>query len=461
MMIGRTWKVSVGSSNFRYTTASRSAMSAVMIGYVVCLCIRPVPSYADDWPQWQGPTGDGVWPEQGIIERFAEGGPRQVWSAAVGGGYAGPAVADGRVYVTDFIAEDPRQNDPGNRAARQGVERVLCLDAATGLLVWKHQYACRYEISYPAGPRATPTVRDGRVYTLGAEGMLLCLDAKQGTVIWQHDLKKEFEVETPIWGFTCHPLCDGQKVYCLTGGRSGILTAFDAQTGQPLWQAVQANELGYSTPRLFEINGRRQLVFWHPHAVVGLDPDTGKELWSVPIEPMYGMSIMAPLRWENYLFVSGIGNQSVLLRWAQNEPTVSEVYRGTPRTSVYSVCAPPICYQGVLYGSCQQGHFRAVDLVTGGRLWETFAPTTGKDRASSACAFVVRNGERFFLFSEKGDLIIARLSKEGYHEIDRAHILEPTNEAFGRPVLWCHPAFANRSMYVRNDNQLVCVSLAQ
>ncbi|GIW93321.1 MAG: hypothetical protein KatS3mg110_1362 [Pirellulaceae bacterium] len=416
---------------------------------------------ADDWPQWQGPTQDGVWHEQGILERFPEGGPRRVWAAGVGGGYAGPAVAEGRVYVTDFLADDPRQNDPNSRAARQGRERILCFDASDGRLLWKHEYPCRYEISYPAGPRATPTVCEGRVYTLGAEGNLLCLDAEQGSVIWQHDLKKRFQVETPIWGFTCHPLCDGERVYCLTGGSAGILTAFNAKTGEPIWQSVRAAELGYSTPRIFEINGQRFLVFWHPHAVVGLDPENGKELWSVPIEPMYGMSIMAPLRWEDYIFVSGIGNQSVLLRLANPRGGVKEVYRGTPRTSVYSVCAPPVAYRGVLYGSCQQGHFRAVDLATGERLWETFAPTTGKDRASSACAFVVRNGERFFLFSEKGDLIIARLTRERYEEIDRAHILDPTNEAFGRSVVWCHPAFAGRNMYVRNDEQLVCVSLAE
>jgi hypothetical protein len=102
-----------------------------------------------------------------------------------------------------------------------------------------------------------------------------------------------------------------------------------------------------------------------------------------------------------------------------------------------------------------------VKLESGERLWETFQPTTGKDRASSACAYVVRNGDRFFLFNEKGDLIIARLTPEGYHELSRAHVLDPTNEAFGRDVVWCHPAFADRCMFVRNDKELVCFSLAK
>jgi outer membrane protein assembly factor BamB len=415
----------------------------------------------DDWPQWLGPTRDGVWHETGIVEELPAGGPKRLWRADIGGGYAGPAVAAGRVYVMDFIANAAVQNDPGSRAVRPGTERVLCFDARTGQLVWKHEYPVTYEISYPAGPRATATVRDGKVYTLGAEGMLLCLNAATGQVLWQHDLKKEFAGETPMWGFTCHPLCDDTRVYCLTGGQQGVITAFDKDNGKVLWQSVPAPEIGYSTPTLIQAGGRTQLVFWHPKAIVGLNPESGHVYWSVPIEPMYGMSIMAPLRWNEFLFVGGIGNQSVLLRLDAGEPRVTEVYRGTPRTSLYSVCAPPIVHDGILYGSCQQGHFRAVKLESGERLWETFQPTTGKDRASSACAYVVRNGDRFFLFNEKGDLIIARLTPEGYHELSRAHVLDPTNEAFGRDVVWCHPAFADRCMFVRNDKELVCFSLAK
>lgn len=419
------------------------------------------PARCDDWPQWLGPTRDGVWHESGLLDGLPADGPAIVWRATIAGGYAGPAVAAGRVFVTDFEASEAAQNDPGARAVRDGVERVLCFDAASGQLIWKYQYACRYQISYPAGPRATPTISDDKVYTLGAEGMLVCLDARSGRVIWQHDLKTKFQVETPMWGFTCHPLCDEKRVYCLTGGSKGILTAFDKNDGRVLWQSVQAQEIGYSSPMLTEAGGRKQLIFWHPRAVVGLNPETGELYWSVPIEPMYGMSIMVPVRWQNYLFVGGIGNQSVLVQLAADQPQVSEVYRGTPRTSLYPVCAPPLVHDGILYGSCQQGHFRGVKLQTGERLWETFQPTTGKDRASSACAFVVRNGDRFFLFNEQGDLIIARLTAEGYQELSRAHILEPTNEAFGRNVVWCHPAFAQRCMFVRNDRQLICVSLAK
>ena len=116
--------------------------------------------------------------------------------------------------------------------------------------------------------------------------------------------------------------------------------------------------------------------------------------------------------------------------------------------------------EGIIYGCCQGGELRAVKLATGERLWETFAPTTGKGSAGSGTAFLVKNGERFFLMSETGDLIIARLTPEGYDELDRAHLLDPTSSAFQRNVVWSHPAFANRCIYARNDKELICVSLA-
>ncbi|MBM4000485.1 MAG: pyrrolo-quinoline quinone [Planctomycetes bacterium] len=417
-------------------------------------------AFAEDWPQWLGASRDAVWHEDGILESFPEGGPRVVWRAPIAGGYAGPAVAGNRVYVTDFLAEGDKANNPGRRNELKGVERIWCFDATTGAVVWKHEYPSSYAISYPAGPRATPAVRDGRVYSLGAEGMLLCLDAEQGKALWSHDLKAEYHVETPMWGFTGHPLCDEERLYCLVGGEGSVAVAFDKTTGKEVWRALSAKEPGYCPPTLIEAGRTTQLVIWHPESINGLNPKTGESYWSIPLQPQYGMSIMAPRASGDLLFAGGIGNQSLLLRLAKDKPAAEEVWRGTPKTSVYPVCATPFIEGDVIYGSCQQGQFRAVRLATGERLWESFAPTTGKDRASSACAFVVKNGDRFFLMSETGELILAELSSAGYKEIGRAKLLEPTHEAFGRSVLWSHPAFARRCVFARNDKELVCVSLA-
>src|SRR6266540_6625640 len=141
---------------------------------------------ADDWPQWLGPQRDGVWREEGLIEKFPADGPRVRWRTPVGSGYTGPAVTQGRVFVMDRQLA-PGANNPDNPFAKTtiaGTERVLCLDEADGKVLWNYGYECPYTVSYPAGPRVTPTVHEGKVYTLGAEGNLFCLEAASGKVLW-------------------------------------------------------------------------------------------------------------------------------------------------------------------------------------------------------------------------------------------------------------------------------------
>jgi outer membrane protein assembly factor BamB len=415
--------------------------------------------HADDWPQWMGPRRDDVWRETGLLAKFPASGPKVRWRVPIDGGYAGPAVADGRVFVTDFVTDGPRKPDPGARPEIQGRERVLCFDLA-GKALWKHEYPCTYKISYPAGPRCTPTVADGKVYVLGAMGNLTCLDAADGKVHWTRDLPQDYQIDAPHWGYCGHPLVDGPRLVCLVGGQGSVAVAFDKDTGKELWRSLSAKQPGYSPPTLIEAGGKRQLLIWDAESINSLEPESGKVYWSVPLAPSYGMSIMAPRKWENYLFTGGIGGKAVLLKLAADRPAETEVWRGKERTALYPVNSTPFLEDGYIYGVDQPGQLRCVKLESGDRLWETTRPTTGDRPASSGTAFLIKNGERFVLFSETGDLILARLTPRGYEEQSRAHILEPTSEAFGRSVVWSHPAFANRCVFARNDRELVCVSLA-
>jgi outer membrane protein assembly factor BamB len=415
---------------------------------------------ADDWPQWMGPRRDDVWRETGLLEKFPEGGPKVLWRAEVSGGYAGPAVADGRVFVTDFLSRDDKAADPFSRGARKGTERVLCYAAADGKLLWKDEYSCTYRLSYSSGPRCTPTVHEGKVYALGAMGDLRCHDAAKGTLLWAKDFKKDYGTEVPMWGICGHPLVDGQRLFCIAGGKDSVAVALDKDTGKELWHALSAKQMGYSPPTLIEAGGTRQLLIWHGEALNSLDPETGKVYWSVPLVTQFGMAIMAPRPWHEYLFAGGNGTAAVLLKLAADRPAADEVWRGKNSTALYPINSTPFLEDGTIYGVDQPGQLRCVKLETGERLWETFAPTTGGPRGATGTAFLVKNGDRFVLMSETGDLILARLSPKGYDEISRAKILEPTSTAFGRNVVWSHPAFANRCVYARNDKELVCVSLA-
>ena len=144
---------------------------------VICLVGRSEISRADDWPQWLGPQRDGVWRETGIVDRFPESGPKFRWRTPIGAGYSGPAVADGRVYITDRVLPDGTSN-PSNafsRSAVAGKDRVLCIEESSGKILWNHEYGSKYRVSYAAGPRTTPIVDGERIYTLGTMGELLCL----------------------------------------------------------------------------------------------------------------------------------------------------------------------------------------------------------------------------------------------------------------------------------------------
>ena len=426
----------------------------------------------DDWPQWMGPTRDGVWRETGLVQSIPPAGLPVKWRAEVKGGYSGPAVADGRVYLMDYDRQKGAvANAPNDRNSLAGRERVLCLDATTGAILWKHDYDCPYSISYASGPRCTPTVADGKVYTLGSEGNLFCLDAATGRVIWSKDFKKDYAAPTPLWGFCGHPLVDGNRLVCLVGGEGSVAVAFDKDTGRELWRALSASESGYCPPSIIESAGVRQLVIWDADNLNSLDPATGAVLWSQPLKPSYGMSIMAPrvatTKQGQVLFASGIGRVAALYSLAADKPGASIAWRGEPKSAVYCANSTPFINGDTLYGcDCDTGFLTAVDLATGKRLWETGEPTLGNRRGRHGTAFLVRQGsdssdDRTWLFSETGDLVLARLTPAAYEELGRMHLLAPTNECFGREVVWSHPAFANRCIFARNDREIVCVSLAE
>jgi outer membrane protein assembly factor BamB len=427
--------------------------------------LAPLVLRADDWPQWLGPQRDAVWRETGIIEKFPASGLKIRWRTPIGGGYAGPAVAGGRVYVTDRQLGKGAAN-PTNAFARgeiPGTERVLCLDAADGKIIWKQEYDCAYTVSYPAGPRTTPLVHDGKVYTLGAEGHLLCLETGQGAVLWKRELKQDYGIKAPMWGFAAHPVIEGKRLIGVVGGEGSVVVAFDKDTGKELWRALSAKEPGYCPPMIYEFAGKRQLIVWHPEAVSGLDPESGKVYWTYPhTEVRSGMTIPSPRKHQDMLFLTSFYNGSLMLRIDSDKPSPvwqSKKISEKDTDGLHGVMSTPFLEAGYIYGSCSYGQFRCLEAATGERLWETFEPTTGKSERWGT-AFVVRNGGRYLLFNEKGDLIIARLTPEKYEEISRAHLLDPSNSDPGRPVVWSHPAFANRSVYARNDKEIVCASLA-
>ncbi|MEE3199117.1 MAG: PQQ-binding-like beta-propeller repeat protein [Planctomycetota bacterium] len=431
--------------------------------------------FAEDWPQWLGPQRDGVWREEGIVGKFPEGGPVLRWKTSLGGGYSGPAVAAGRVFVMDRVpgkgdpAEakvlhkgKPPRNENFLRKLLLGKERLVCLDELDGKKIWSHEWDCPYTTvaMYAIGPRATPTVDGDRVYALGAEGNLFCLAVKDGSVKWKRDFKKDYELEIPEWGTAAHPLVDGRKLICIVGGDGSTCVAFDKLTGRELWRALSSAQPGYCPPVIHSIAGRRQLLIWHGDALEALDPETGKVYWSVEIRPTFGMSVGHPVVEGRRVYLMSYNRVSACIEVAEGGKAAKVLWKGNSRRGIGGVFNTAFIEDGHIYACGQNGKYLCARLSDGEQLWSTFAPATGKRPASWANVFTIRQGGRFFLANDLGELVIARLSPSGYEELSRARLIEPTHRVGGRLLVWSHPAFANRSIYLRNDRELLCYSLA-
>lgn len=416
---------------------------------------------AADWPEWRGRGRTGVWADEGIVERFSPAKLQPRWSTPIAAGYAGPSVAGGRVFVTDFTRRD----------GTAGIERALALDERTGEVLWTREWPADYAgLEYPLGPRATPTVDGERVYVLGAVGDLLCLEAATGRVIWRKDFRRDFGADLPAWGFSAAPVIDGSRVIAVAAGRPDAkVIALDKVSGEVQWKSLspEDSEPGYSQPILIEAGGARQLIAWHAGAVSSLAPATGEIYWEHEFRVRMNTPIATPVISGGYLLVSAFFNGSRLLRLDGERPRAELVWAGSSESEIdsdglHALMGAPVIKGDYVYGVCSYGQLRCLRLATGERVWETQAVTV--EKARNASAFIVSNGGRYFINNDRGELIIAEFSPEGYAEISRAVLIEPTTKAGANrremgAVNWSHPAYANGHVLARNDKQIRAVDL--
>ena len=409
---------------------------------------------ADEWPQWRGPNRDGVWTETGIVERFSAERIERRWTAPISGGYSGPTVADGRVYVTDRVVE-PNE-----------LERVHCFDWQTGREVWSHTYECPYrKVSYTAGPRASVVLDEGRAFALGTMGHLHCYAAATGEVLWEKDLRAEYDARIPIWGLSATPLVAGNLLILQAGGAdSACVLALKKDTGAEAWHALN-DRASYSAPIVIEQAGRPVLVVWTGDHVAGLKPSTGEVYWQHPFRPRkMVINVPTPVVEGNWLFLTAFYDGALMLRLRQDEPAVDEVWRrrgaSERRTdSLHAMISTPYLQGDHIYGVDSYGELRCLDTRTGDRLWEDLTAVPANRWAN---IHMVRNGDKIWMFNERGDLIISKLSPTGFEEISRAKLIEPTTGQLAQRggVCWSHPAYAYKHIFARNDRELVCASLA-
>ena len=411
---------------------------------------------ADHWPQWRGIHRDGVWAEKGIIEKFESSQLDIIWRSPVAGGYSGPTVADGKVFVTDRIKNDNVYS-----------ERVLCFDAFKGDNLWTHTYPAAYKkIEYRAGPRASGTIEQKRAYSLGAMGHLFCLNTDDGTVIWQKDLNTEYNIKMPIWGIADAPLVEENLLIVQVGGKDGAcIIAFDKNSGKKIWNAVD-DETSYSAPIMIEHAGKRFLLCWTARYLNGLNPKNGRIYFQYDYKPGdIGMNISDPVLHNGYVFMSTFFSGSAVVKLLPDKLEVQEIWRRQGRSerdtdSLHCCISTPILTDEYIYGVGSYGQLRCLELLTGDRVWEDL---TAVPKARWANIHMVRNDNRVWMFNERGELIISKLSPTGFEEISRAKLIEPTEDQLDQRggVRWSHPAFAYKNVYARNGKEIVCASLAE
>jgi outer membrane protein assembly factor BamB len=399
---------------------------------VLLLLLTWNPAQGEDWPQFLGPTRNGVYSGPELSTGWSKSGPAVVWKIDVGQGFSSPVVARGRVILC---------HRRENRAI------VESLDAATGHRLWSSEYPTVYkdDFGFDEGPRGTPAVANEKIYTFGAEGVLQALDFTTGKRVWTVDLKQRFGVDKGFFGAACSPLVEAGRVLLNVGGANGAgVAAFDDATGKTLWTATN-DEAGYSAPVVTTIAGARHALFFTRNGLVDIDPATGKVRFTFPWRSRSHASVnaAAPVVVGNLVFLSAsYGTGATLLQidgsavkqlWASDD-ALSNHYA----TSVYR--------DGYLYGYHGRQEFgqslRAIELKTGKVQWNVDAFGAGT---------VTLAGDRLLLVRENGELVLAPASPKEFKPLARAQLLPG--------VVRAYPALADGKIYVRNEHTLACFSL--
>jgi outer membrane protein assembly factor BamB len=409
-----------------------------------CLTAR-----CEEWPQWRGLNREGKWTEDNLVRTFDSNEIPSLWEMSISSGYSGPSVSQGRVFVPDRWGK---------------FERVHCFGAERGEKIWDYSYKCIYSgIAYPAGPRSVVTVDEQRAYFLGAMGHLSCLDVKTGKVIWKKDLDSIYDMKIPTWGISGSPLIYKDFVIVTIGGKDGAsVVGFNKLNGKEIWRSLN-DEINYSSSILIKQNGKDVAVVWTNQAVNGINPFTGDVYWRAGFETTVG--IATPVKAGDKLFVSEFWKGSMMIKLNEDEVSAKKLWQVGGKNerdtrALHCCISTPVIIGNYIYGVDSYGEFRCLKSSDGERVWTSLEPVP---KARWANVHMVKNDEIIWMFNERGELIITKLSLSGYDELSRAKVIEPTKEQFsGRGgVCWSHPAYAYKKIYIRNDEKILCADLEE
>ncbi len=391
---------------------------------------------AGDWAQFLGPDRNGVSAETGLIGVWPATGPKIIWRAPLGVSMSGIAVAKGTAF-TMFQDETSQY--------------VVCLNAADGKERWRTPVAPAYENAMGHGPRATPTVADDHVFAFTGEGILVALKADDGKPLWTVNVPKVLSGKPNEYGVSCSPLVTGSHVIVHSGTKTAAVAAFGIADGKLAWKVGSGNA-GYSSPVLMSLNGETQIVSLTGFGAIGMEPGSGKELWSFPFPTEYDCNTASPVRLDDQhvLVSAGENHGSVVLAVKPDKSgnAVEEVWSSLGKDSqLRAEWQTPVVHDGHLYGLDNQGGAGPITNLVCLRLKDH--RTVWQKNRFGKSNLILADG-KLFLTTMEGEVVIVEASPKEFRELSRATIMETTRQA---------PALADGRLFVRDDQEVVCIDV--
>lgn len=403
-----------------------------LLGLTATLIISAT-SLQADWPQWRGNGRDGrtaapsaAWPKE----------LKEEWQVTVGVGHSTPIVSGGKIYVF----------------ARQDEQEVLqCLDLKTGKELWRSVLPIAYEMHEAAkghgkGPKSTPIVSGGNVFTLGISGVLSCHDAQTGKLKWRNEFSKQYAKTSPLFGTAMSPIVDGNVVIAHVGGHDkGALTAFEVETGAVKW-ANSFDGPAYASPIIVTLAGVRQLVTFTQKNVVGVDVTNGQLLWNLPAKSQYDENCATAVSYKDMLIFSTEEQGLTAIRLEKDGDKISpkEVWANKEGRLYLST---PVLEGNILFGFSvlKKGQFFALDADTGKTLWQ------GPGRAGENAAILNLGGKELLLLTNEAKLIVLPVNAKEF---------APTVEyTVANSETWAHPVVLDNRILIKDLTTLKSLAL--
>lgn len=390
-----------------------------------------VPSLAPgDWTGFRGPDREGVVRGVTLATDWRTNPPRCLWRQRVGPAWSSVIVIGDRLFTQEQRGEN---------------ETVVCYNALTGKQLWVHEDAARFwESVSGAGPRATPTFADGRIYALGGTGILNCLDAATGERCWSRDIRAEAGANLPLWGLSGSPLVVDRRVVVFAGGEAS-LRAYDAESGEPGWTA-SAGQGSYASPQLATVAGQPQILILSESGLHAFDPATGAKLWehglAIPGAPR---TLQPHLIGETQLVVGTLAGPGVALIEVSREGATWNVVQRWATTQLKPEFPDFVVHKGFAYGF-DLGLFACLDLSTGKRCWK-------EGRYGRGQVILLAEPSLLLVITETGEAVLLTANPRQHEELGRFQALDGKT--------WNHPVLAHGRLYARNAEEMACYELPQ